>query len=274
MNNKRKIREDLTGMVFNRLTVLGFSHYCEKDHPYWRCKCVCGNERLVTEHGLRKNKVKSCGCYKIINIGGKRIGRLVVQDKYEKRGDKYYWLVKCDCGKEAWKSGESLRKGNTQSCGCWLIESRYVDKNHDRTDLMLGMLYKKLVSRHKKISNSPDVISYQQYKKIVFDRCYYCNSTGLSIIRDVRKEKKGRVFITENVLQINGVDRMDNALGYTRINSIACCKVCNVAKHVQDIRSFKKWVISIYNHWASRSRKQSIAEPLFDRPKTEQGKLL
>ncbi len=268
MNNKRKARIDLTGRTFDRLTVLSFSHYSDGDHPHWACKCICGNETKVAEHGLLKGKIKSCGCYRIIDLTGNRYGRIVVQKKYEKRGSKYYWLVKCDCGNTAFKSGESIRRGNTQSCGCLLIESRKVDKGHDRTDVMISGLYKKIVKRHNKIDGDSTVITFQEYKELVFDKCHYCNSKGLSIIRDVRKEKKGKVFVTENVLEINGVDRMDNSKGYTISNSITCCKVCNVAKHIQGIDDFRAWVIKVYEHWVAQENrfKEAIAQPLFDNP--------
>ena len=29
---------------------------------YWRCLCLCGNERVTTADKLREGKVKSCGC--------------------------------------------------------------------------------------------------------------------------------------------------------------------------------------------------------------------
>lgn len=56
---------------------------------------------------------------KLINLIGKRFGRLspikvVGKDKW---GD-YRWLCMCSCGNEKIISGNSLRNGNTKSCGC------------------------------------------------------------------------------------------------------------------------------------------------------------
>lgn len=56
-------RKDLTGQVFGRWTVLGFSH----NHPisgnrYWKCLCICGSAREVCGTDLIHNRTKSCGC--------------------------------------------------------------------------------------------------------------------------------------------------------------------------------------------------------------------
>ena len=42
--------KDLTGIKFNRLTVLKFSHRELRNNKwryYWLCKCECGNEILI-----------------------------------------------------------------------------------------------------------------------------------------------------------------------------------------------------------------------------------
>lgn len=63
---------DITGKVFNYLTVVAFD-YERMDrrladgksyNEYWLCKCDCGNERLksIRSSDLYADKVKSCGC--------------------------------------------------------------------------------------------------------------------------------------------------------------------------------------------------------------------
>ena len=54
------------------------------------------------------------------DITGQRFGRLTVIGRGEKRG-KYtgaFWLCKCDCGNMVTAPGNSLRRGETRSCGC------------------------------------------------------------------------------------------------------------------------------------------------------------
>lgn len=51
----------MIGHVFNRLTVLGYSH-ARGLHKYWKCKCECGNVSSVRTQNLRSGKTRSCGC--------------------------------------------------------------------------------------------------------------------------------------------------------------------------------------------------------------------
>lgn len=58
---------DLTGKKFGRLTVIemvGTHIYpCGTKIPLWKCKCDCGNERVIHSSNLRKGQI-SCGCFK------------------------------------------------------------------------------------------------------------------------------------------------------------------------------------------------------------------
>ena len=61
-------REDFTGRVVVRLTVLGPAAD-RNDRPHWRCRCACGNPAtiIVSSDNLRaaergKGGVGSCGC--------------------------------------------------------------------------------------------------------------------------------------------------------------------------------------------------------------------
>lgn len=55
--------EDLTGRVFERLTVVRFVGRGKFNRDMWECVCVCGNKRVVTGLSLRTENTKSCGCY-------------------------------------------------------------------------------------------------------------------------------------------------------------------------------------------------------------------
>ena len=66
------VKEDLTGLIFGRLTVL------EQDEDYirpdgrreakWLCQCVCGNLKTIKGDLLTSRKTQSCGCLSIENI--------------------------------------------------------------------------------------------------------------------------------------------------------------------------------------------------------------
>ncbi len=53
---------DLSGQVFDRLTVLGLSHRIINKAVYWNCLCSCGKKYCTTTSSLRSGRCKSCGC--------------------------------------------------------------------------------------------------------------------------------------------------------------------------------------------------------------------
>ena len=60
---------------------------------------------------------------KLIDLTGRRFGRLVVVEKAASLNGRTRWLCKCDCGKECIVHKRSLLTGNTTSCGCYKAEN-------------------------------------------------------------------------------------------------------------------------------------------------------
>ena len=57
---------DLTGLKFNRLTVISRcvdEKYIHKSQAYWNCICDCGINTVVASQSLKRNTTVSCGCY-------------------------------------------------------------------------------------------------------------------------------------------------------------------------------------------------------------------
>ena len=88
----------------------------------WLCQCDCGNKVIVRGDSLRSGKTKSCGCSYKIEMIGKRFGKLTVIAREGLDGKHATWLCECDCGNQIVATGNHLRTGHTQSCGC--IKSR------------------------------------------------------------------------------------------------------------------------------------------------------
>ncbi len=58
--------EDLTGQVFDRLTVVKFDHRNkETNRTFWLCQCSCGESKVVRADWLKSRTAKSCGCLNI-----------------------------------------------------------------------------------------------------------------------------------------------------------------------------------------------------------------
>lgn len=58
--------KDLTGLMFNRLYVIGRDFEKEKisksRDSQWICKCICGNLATVSAPNLKNSNISSCGC--------------------------------------------------------------------------------------------------------------------------------------------------------------------------------------------------------------------
>ena len=50
------------GSIYNRLTILSFSHNDKRSRKYYLVKCKCGKELIVHGSSLKSGNTKSCGC--------------------------------------------------------------------------------------------------------------------------------------------------------------------------------------------------------------------
>ena len=93
-------------------------------------KClICGNELKVCPARIKDGKGKFCSreCYweslkgklKAEIKSGQKFGRLTAI-KFIKMGKNHHqcWLFRCDCGNEKIIMINSVKTGNTKSCGC------------------------------------------------------------------------------------------------------------------------------------------------------------
>lgn len=123
-------RETREGMTFNRLKAIEFVCKGRDRCDMWRFECVCGNVIVAPYTRVANGYTKSCGCQRsisarrqAISMIGERFGRLIVLARAGSNAHRAaLWTCRCDCGKEITTSGNSLRKGVVNSCGCMKIE--------------------------------------------------------------------------------------------------------------------------------------------------------
>lgn len=78
---------------------------------------------------------------RFIDLTGKQFGRLSVEAYAGTNNRRHYWLCKCECGKTTRVDGAVLRRGDSQSCGCY--RSEYVSAT--QTINLAGHRYGRLV---------------------------------------------------------------------------------------------------------------------------------
>lgn len=136
-----KLRDDLTGKVFEHLTVLSYA-YTKKGRAYWKCRCFCG--AIIVKQGklLKMGSVTSCGCQhgkkRIIDLTNRVFGKLTVIKQVGSKRNSPLWECLCACGNMSLVTSRSLLSGNTKSCGC--SHHRPAKNRKDLTGLRFGKL--------------------------------------------------------------------------------------------------------------------------------------
>jgi len=79
---KEEVDRSIIGKRFGRLVVVDFVEMRGRRISYWKCRCDCGNEKIVSRNSLRNGKTRSCGCLRREMIKGIEpgVGRYVLPE--------------------------------------------------------------------------------------------------------------------------------------------------------------------------------------------------
>lgn len=242
--------DNLTGKKFTRLLVVGLSNKSTKKNKYWLCKCDCGNNVDVASSSLKaKNGTQSCGCLRSElrrksgkDYSGKKFGMLTIirRDFSSRRDHNPYWLCKCDCGLDTVVSINNLKSGETVSCGCFRLEQTKKRAKKLNTKNPGESAFQSVKYTYKFNANKRDIdfeLTDDEFKGFIFKNCGYC---------DAAPSNKSKNRYGHGDVIYNGIDRVDNNLGYKKENCITCCKNCNRAKYKMSHQEFIKWIQNIY----------------------------
>ena len=179
---------------------------------------------------------------------GVQFGRLVVvkelapvrvgQDKKTKR----VFELQCACGNTTTGKLASLRNGSKKSCGCLQREVAAEHCRITRPKPSGEAMFNVLLSSYQqgaKRRGHVFALTVEQFKGLVTSNCFYCGQPPLNVMR---REQMNGAFV------YNGIDRRDNVEGYTVENTVACCSICNRAKHAMGFEAFRAWIARVYQH--------------------------
>lgn len=159
-------------------------------------------------------------------LEGKKFYRLSVLNKTinSKRG-KNYWRCKCDCGKIIFTRGYRLITGAVKSCGCY-VKELLENQTGERCRKAPGHSAKhNLISSYKYGAKNRDItweLSDKDFFELTQKNCFYCNTKPSQIAKPSTGNNGNYIY--------NGIDRIDNDIGYTILNSFPCCRDCNLMK--------------------------------------------
>ena len=157
---------------------------------------------------------------KFINLLGNKFNKLTVLSFKDKQNNHIRYECVCDCGTSVIVKGIHLKSNHTTSCGC-------VNRENTRArNISKGRNFNKVLFYYKRNAKRRNIqfeLTEQEFNDIRNKNCTYCGNIGP-----------------------NGIDRVDNNLGYLLTNCVPCCTVCNKAKDVMSVEQFKNWITKVY----------------------------
>lgn len=190
--------------------------------------------------------------HNFIDITGKRYGRLTVMShagtySWNGKAKESQWLCRCDCGVEKVISKGQLR-GQTKSCGCFYRETRRNPKKSSKPRLPFGHSARNNILKGYKVSAGGKGMAWdidkEKFFSLISSNCFYCGCTP---------SKRRQVSKSGGHFMFNGLDRVDNYLGYVISNVVPCCSICNHAKATMTQSDFLSWIIRLVSHYQNKN---------------------
>jgi hypothetical protein len=166
---------------------------------------------------------------------GERYGRLLVLSKAPSKHGYARWNCVCDCGRYKEVSGTSLQQEKIKSCGCLRKETCALRAsiNSENNKLLPGesafLLLYNVYKHNAEIKKREFSLTTEQFRELTSGTCVYCGLPPSSRYQTASKNG-GYIY--------NGVDRINNSIGYVLENCATCCKTCNWMKRVQTTDEF------------------------------------
>lgn len=176
------------------------------------------------------------------SLVGQRFTRLFVYDTKVGAHGRTLQLCRCDCGKETSYTAAQLIDQIVVSCGCY----RKLSKRKAPGESGLQQLLCRY-RRTARICNRAFELDKETFVNLTSSKCHYCGESP-------QKEAlaSGRGFTEEGLARsaytYNGIDRIDNSLGYVFGNVVPCCTRCNLIKRNMSKTEFLGHVTRIYQH--------------------------
>jgi hypothetical protein len=187
---------------------------------------------------------------KRIDLTGKKFGKLTalkatqlilnrIRNGYEEYFQEYE--CQCDCGNiklvTCFDLKRALHGKGVSSCGC--ANRKYQDEG-DTWSTAFNLIWKNYVvgANNRKLKFK---LTKENFSTLINDNCHYCGSIPTKIKKYGGKRKPSQITY-------NGVDRVDNEIGYLLSNCVTCCHLCNIMKLALSKKAFLDHVQKIHNH--------------------------
>jgi len=198
---------------------------------------------------------------KALDIKGEKFNHLEVIERIKEvtiGGAK--WKCLCVCGNYKIATASNLKRGIASSCGCMSYKGicGHANKKYDEKEAS----YRAKASNYKANAKKRGIeweLSIEYCIGIFKSNCFYCNSepeNHYNVItrnRVVKNKDYKNLDIKELYdIKYNGIDRVNNSIGYVLGNCVPCCTNCNTAKLNMSLDNFKSWIEKLiinYKNW-------------------------
>lgn len=169
-----------------------------------------------------------------IDLQGRKYGEWTVISFVSTKSRNVIWSCRCSCGVVRDVSLRNLRSGASRSCG-HVFYSTIAELFPERSKMRirgrkrtakLDVLYDYFNGARQR--SLLWALNEAEFDNLTSSDCHYCGAEP----NNERVSKRGDSFI------YNGIDRLNNTLGYTLENSVPCCRWCNRAKNISSVDEF------------------------------------
>jgi hypothetical protein len=168
-----------------------------------------------------------------------------------------YWLCRCVCGVEKPVRGHSLLSNNSKSCGCKLFE--IMSGTITKSDNLRARraIYNNYVGAARRRGHEFE-ITFEEFSVLLSSKCHYCGQEPSTLWPD-HYAKRAPAYYQPKVFLYNGVDRVDNFIGYTKDNCVPACKICNRSKNETPVNEWLAWAKRLYEFQNLRSEAHAVS---------------
>lgn len=174
----------------------------------------------------------------------------------EKGGTKKRWVsASCVCGRNIEVRFECVRGGQTKSCGCYRkgLTSEAKTARVRLSRHPERVFWNRRYGQYKRsagVRGHTFELSINEFRSLSCSPCTYCGTppqvcTAAASSYAYAAERRGAgwdfVHFLSLLGNISGIDRVDNLVGYTITNCVACCFICNTAKNDMTERAWREW---------------------------------
>lgn len=87
-------------------------------------------------------------------------------------------------------------------------------------------------------------LTFDEAVNFITNNCFYCGVEPSTTFWH-RGAKESSLQRSRPYLY-NGIDRVENTIGYTRENCVSCCSICNNSKACLSVEEWTVWIQRIY----------------------------